>query len=109
MPYGDDDPRVIVTKHSVAEAVERGETITVTDNHGVEYSARVLQQLDRYGLCAVWKHVEPGVTVDGTGATWLAETLAEREGGELYIDAGQDWKLTAASTAALRNLAAAAL
>ena len=109
MPYGDDDPRVIATKQSVADSIERGDTITVTDNHGIEYPARVVVMGDRYGLCAVWKHAQPGVTVDGTGATWFADTLAEREGGEIHIDAGQGWKLTEASSAALRELAAAAI
>jgi hypothetical protein len=109
MPYGDDDPRLIATQQAVADAVAGGETITVTDNHGHEYTARALQCADRYGLCAIWEHAEPGVTVDGTGTTWFAQTIAEGEGGEVYIDAGQGWKFTADSSAALRELAAAAI
>lgn len=90
--------------------------ITVTDNTGRSYTARILQPGDTYGNGAVWGaatyHDEGrlGITIDGTPATYYADGFAgkaegQRIGGKLAIDLGAEWYLTEESTLAFYQLA----
>lgn len=93
--------------------------ITVHDNHGHSYQARILQPGDTYGNGGIWGaasyHDEGrlGITIDGTPATYYADGFVgkaegKRIGGQLAIDHGQNWLLTEESTLAFYQLADAA-
>lgn len=101
---------------SPLDVIARG--ITVTDNTGRRYSARVLLPGSPYGNSGIWGGVfyqegRIGITIDGTPATYNADGIArlgERPfGGALAIDSGADWKLTEESTERFCKLAQLAI
>ncbi len=92
--------------------------ITVTDNKGRAYTARILHPGDSYGRGAVWatdpvcRDLGPcGITVDGAPGTWYAGSIAAGNigAGPIALDFGQGWFLTEDSSDALRHLARAAM
>jgi hypothetical protein len=102
-PMHDDAKNV---QAAIEAAVENGNAIHVRTNHGYVYTARILQTGDRYGYAGTWKHDKPGITIDGTPATYFLDTIQDhRPEFPLAIDAGQDWCLTPASTIDFVNLA----
>lgn len=90
--------------------------ITVHDNHGSAYTARILQPGDAYGNGAIWGdasyHDEGrlGITIDGTPSTFYADGFVgkaegHRVGAALAIDLGANWFLTEESTLRFYQLA----